>query len=166
MTAGGPGSSWRSNRPGRPGGDSNNPDLSAFFARGGKLIMRENTADVAESPQAGIDYFLAVQRLVGESTMDASARLYMSPGSTHGGPGTSVTDGAAIPTAVDLLDPLDRWVASGQTPGESLLQSAKAPVPPFADRGTRPMCRYPNYPRYVSGDAKLATSYVCTPSLP
>ncbi len=27
--------------------DSNDPGLGAFFARGGKLIMRENTADVA-----------------------------------------------------------------------------------------------------------------------
>ncbi len=36
---------------------SSNPDLSAFFAHGGKLILRENMADLAQGPLAGIDYF-------------------------------------------------------------------------------------------------------------
>jgi len=146
--------------------DSNNPDLKAFFARGGKLIMRENTSDVAQSPQAGIDYFMAVQRTVGDSTMESSARLYMSPGSTHSGPGASVTTGAAIPTSVDLLDPLDRWVSSGQAPADSLVQTAKAPTPPFTTQSARPMCRYPSYPKYNGGDAKLASSYSCAVSQP
>ena len=37
--------------------DSTNPDLSAFDARGGKLIMLENMADYAQSPYAGIGYY-------------------------------------------------------------------------------------------------------------
>lgn len=146
--------------------DSNNPDLAAFFARGGKLIMRENTADVAQSPQAGIDYFQAVQRKLGADAMEASARLYISPGSTHSGPGTSVTDGSPIPTMVDLLDPLDRWVAGSQPPAEALVQSVKATAPPFALQASRLMCRYPAYPRFVGGDPKAATSYACVPSQP
>ncbi|MET0508368.1 MAG: tannase/feruloyl esterase family alpha/beta hydrolase, partial [Burkholderiaceae bacterium] len=35
--------------------DSSDPDLSAFFARGGKLILRENMGDLAQSPLAGIN---------------------------------------------------------------------------------------------------------------
>lgn len=146
--------------------DSNNPDLRAFFARGGKLIMRENTADAAQSAQAGIDYFNAVGATVGAATLEGSARLYMSPGSTHTGHGTSVTDGSAIATMVDLLDPLDRWVSAGQAPADALVQTVKAATPPFALQAARPMCRYPGYPAYTGGDAKSASSYRCTLSAP
>lgn len=146
--------------------DSTNPDLSAFFARGGKLIMRENMADLAQSPLAGINYFSSVAAKVGQTTVEQSARLYASPGSNHSGPGASVTDGSAIATMVDLLDPLDAWVTTGQAPPDALVQTVKSPVPPFATRASRPMCRYPNYPRFTGGDRLQAASYTCVPSTP
>jgi hypothetical protein len=146
--------------------DSSNPDLSAFFARGGKLIMRENMADLAQSPIAGIAYFASVRAKVGQVSADQSARLYVSPASTHSGPATSVTDGSAVPTMIDLLDPLDSWVTTGQPPAQALVQTLKTSLPPFAIQASRPMCQYPNYPRYVGGDKRLATSYACSPSRP
>jgi feruloyl esterase len=142
--------------------DSSHPDLRAFFSRGGRLILRENTADVAQSAQAGIDYFNAVRNRVGATLADSSARLYVSPGSTHTGHGASVTDGAPIATMVDLLDPLDRWVTTGQAPANALTQTVKTATPPFTQLASRPMCRYPAYPRYVGGDSKQASSYTCT----
>jgi pimeloyl-ACP methyl ester carboxylesterase len=141
--------------------DSSNPDLSAFFARGGKLIVRENMGDLAQSPQAGIDYFQAVTRRVGPAVMERSARLYISPASTHSGHATSVTDGAPVPTMVDLLDPLDRWVSTGAAPADALVQTLKASTPPFTQRAARPMCRHPQYPHYTGGDRLLAASYSC-----
>jgi len=146
--------------------DSTDPDLSAFFAHGGKLIMRENLADLAQSPLAGINYFQAVMTKLGKNTVDASARLYISPGSTHTGHGVSVLDGAAIPTMVDLLDPLDRWVSDGISPADALIQMVKESRPPFAFKAARPMCSYPNYPHYVGGDRSAAESYACRDSVP
>jgi hypothetical protein len=146
--------------------DSTNPDLSAFFARGGKLIMRENMGDLAQSPLAGINYFHAVVAKIGQATVDQSARLYVSPASTHTGPATSVTDGSPVATMVDLLDPLDRWVTRGEVPPDALVQTVKAIEPPFAVRASRPMCRYPDYPHYIGGDPKQAASYACRPSMP
>ncbi|WP_177248616.1 tannase/feruloyl esterase family alpha/beta hydrolase [Bradyrhizobium sp. Ghvi] len=146
--------------------DSTNPDLSGFFAHGGKLIMRENLADLAQSPLAGINYFRSVVAKLGQTTVDASARLYLSPGSTHTGNGASVPDGAAIPTMVDLLDPLDRWASDGIAPADALIQAVKEATPPFALKASRPMCRYPNYPHYVGGDKYLAHSYDCRKSAP
>jgi pimeloyl-ACP methyl ester carboxylesterase len=143
--------------------DSTNPDLSAFFARGGKLIIRENAADRAQSPQMGINYYNAVVARLGQQVVDQAARLYVSPASGHGGNSRSVTDQSAVPTMVDLLDPLDRWVTAGTAPGDSLVQALKSPVAPFAVQASRPMCRYPNYPRYAGGDRLQATSYACTP---
>jgi hypothetical protein len=146
--------------------DSSNPDLSAFFARGGKLIMRENMADLAQSPLAGINYFQAVIARLGPAAVEQSARLYVSPASTHTGHATSVTTGAPVPTMVDLLDPLDRWVTTGDAPPDALVQALKGREPPFAVQASRPMCRYPNYPHYVEGDPKQASTYTCRPSTP
>ncbi|MFO1273621.1 MAG: tannase/feruloyl esterase family alpha/beta hydrolase [Rubrivivax sp.] len=146
--------------------DSSNPDLSAFFARGGKLILRENMGDLAQSPLAGIAYFDAVVAKLGRAAVDASARLYVSPASTHTGHATSVTTGERVPTAVDLLDPLDEWVTQGRAPAEALVQTLKAAAPPHALQAARPMCRYPGYPHYTGGDPKQAASYACRPALP
>lgn len=146
--------------------DSTNPDLSAFFAHGGKLILRENMADLAQSPLAGINYFQSVMARIGPSTVEASARLYVSPGSTHTGHGTSVLDGSAIPTMVDLLEPLDAWASEGIAPADTLIQTSKDTAAPFTVKAARPMCRYPNYPHYVGGDKTAAASYVCKESTP
>ena len=126
--------------------DSTNPDLSAFFARNGKLIIRANTGDLALSPLAAINYFQSVTAKLGQATVDHSARLYISPASTHSGPATSVTDGSPVPTMVDLLDPLDSWVSEGKPPSDALIQTVKATTPPFkaARRATNvPLSRLP-----------------------
>lgn len=141
--------------------DSTNPDLSAFFARGGKLILRENAADRAQSPAMGFAYHAAVVARLGAAAVEQSMRLYVSPGSTHTGNSRAVGSGAAVPTMVDLLDPLDRWVTQGVAPADALVQTVKAPVPPFALQAARPLCRYPAYPHYMGGDAKRAESYGC-----
>jgi hypothetical protein len=146
--------------------DSANPDLSAFFARGGKLIMRTNTGDLALSPLSAINYFNAVSAKLGQTAVDRSARLFVSPASTHAGSAASVTDGSPVPTMVDLLDPLDRWVSDGAPPPDSLVQTVKATAPPFNLVASRPMCRYPNYPHYAGGDRLRAESYLCMPSAP
>jgi feruloyl esterase len=146
--------------------DSTNPDLSAFFAQGGKLIMRENMADLAQSPLAGINYFSAMTAKVGQDVVKQSARLYVSPGSNHSGPAASVTTGSAVPTTVDLLDPLDRWATTGQAPPDVLVQTLKATAAPFAVQAERPMCQYPDYPHYTQGDPRAASSYTCTLSQP
>jgi pimeloyl-ACP methyl ester carboxylesterase len=145
--------------------DSTNPDLTAFFAHGGKLIMRENTGDLAQSPLAGINYFQAMVAKVGQGVADRSARLYVSPGSTHTGQAARITDGSPVPTMVDLLDPLDRWATSDEAPPDALVQTLQSIEPPHEVKESRPMCRYPNYPRYAGRDATQAASYTCTPSL-
>ncbi|WP_436294901.1 MULTISPECIES: tannase/feruloyl esterase family alpha/beta hydrolase [unclassified Variovorax] len=48
-------------------------DLSAFFARGGKLIIRENAADRAQSALMGIEYYKAVVARLGQSAVDQSS---------------------------------------------------------------------------------------------
>ena len=132
--------------------DSTNPDLTAFSAHGGKLIMYENMADYAQSPYAGIDYYKSVVAKMGATNVGNFLRLYVAPGVDHMGVGA--------PSSVDLLEVLTEWSENGKAPGE-LVQVHQEPKPPFAQLAARPMCRYPAYPHYQGGDVTKAESFGC-----
>jgi len=132
--------------------DSTDPDLAAFAARGGKLVITEHMADYAQSPYAGIAYYKSVIERMGQAKADEFLRLYVTPGADHVGVGA--------PSSVDMLQVLTDWVARGQAPGE-LVQSAHETQPPFTITATRPMCRYPGFPRYREGDTTKAESFEC-----
>jgi feruloyl esterase len=142
--------------------DSTDPDLSAFAARGGKLIVKENASDYAQSVLAGIDYYRSVVATLGQARVDQFIRLYVTPGVNHAGDGVT-SSGAAVPAKVDLLGALDSWVDTGEAP-DTLVQVSQEPNAPFAVLSSRPMCRYPLYPRYDGhGDPKQASSFICSP---
>jgi Tannase and feruloyl esterase len=132
--------------------DSTNPDLSAFAARGGKLIVYEALADYAQSPYAGIGYYKSVVGRMGQASVDGFTRLYTTPGADH--------VGAGAPTSVDMLDVLAGWVEKGKAPGD-LVQRLHETKPPFAVVAARPMCRHPAYPHYQGGEPASAESFMC-----
>jgi feruloyl esterase len=133
--------------------DSTNPDLAAFAARGGKLILLENLADYAQSPYAGIGYFESVVARLGREKVDGFARLYTAPGVDHVGTGAPATS--------DFLSALVAWVERGQAPGPLELSEQSAKLP-FTTQRTRPLCQWPLWPRYKGGDAAQAASFQCT----
>ena len=134
--------------------DSTNPDLSAFAARGGKLVMMENMADYAQSPYAGIGYYESVVGKMGRSAVEGFMRLYTAPGVDHVGTGA--------PANVDMLSALVEWVERGKAP-EGLTLVEQGAKPPFAVSRARPLCQWPLVPRYKGGDAASATSFACEP---
>lgn len=140
--------------------DSTNPDLSAFRRRGGRLILKENMADLAQSPNAGIEYYQSVVAKMGQDDVDRFVRFYVTPGANHAG-GGSGAGGAPLPRSVDLLGALDTWVMKDEAP-DILTQTAQETKPPFATIASRPMCRYPAFPQYRgTGDPKAASSFTC-----
>ncbi|MFN8060398.1 MAG: tannase/feruloyl esterase family alpha/beta hydrolase [Vicinamibacterales bacterium] len=141
--------------------DSTNPDLFAFAHRGGKIIIKEHMADYAQSPFAGIAYYQSVVAKMSQAVVDQFMCLFVSPGVTHGGAGVSSTTGEPIPQYDDLLGALDGWVQRGVPPGD-LVQTSISATPPFTVTASKPMCRWPAYPRYRGGDPKDATSFVCS----
>ncbi len=145
--------------------DATDPDLRAFRQRGGKLILRENTGDMAQSPVAGMQYYESVVARMGQPEVDGFLRLYVSPASSHGGAAASLTTGTPVPTTFDLLATLDQWVTGAAVPPDVLVQVRNDAAAPFATRASRPMCRYPNYPHYVAGDPLQAASYRCSVSV-
>lgn len=141
--------------------DSTNPDLSAFFKRGGKLIIRENTGDVAQSAAAGIAYYHSVVQALGQAQVDASLRLFMASPTSHAGQAASLTTGVQAATEHDMLSTLDAWVTRQQAPDDALLMIRQDPKAPHATLASRLMCRYPGYLQYLAGDPARAGSYRC-----
>lgn len=136
--------------------DATNPDLSAFFARGGKLIVKSNAADYSVNPQTMQRYFDTLVARFGRNKVDAHVRYYVLPGAGHNGDGTSATTGEPIPQYVDLVTMVTDWVEAGRLPPD-------APVLVSKTGATQPLCRHPLYPRYGgSGDPKRAESWRCT----
>jgi feruloyl esterase len=142
--------------------DSTNPDLSAFRRRGGKLIVAIGTNDTIASSGAQLDYYQSLLDKMGRKAIDSFARLYVLPQTGHGLTGSSYTvDGngrsiaaTEIPSRFDRVTLLRDWVEKGIAPAESERVTGTT--------GSRPMCSYPKYPRYVGGDATQAAAYACT----
>ena len=147
--------------------DSTNPDLSAFFARGGKLIIQELTGDYARSPFATFNYYDSVVAKHGQSTTDRFVRLYSTPWANHSGVGTTPSaDGTKVgwrASNIDWVSVLENWVERGEAPAEMLTQVYKGTAAPYTVQETRPLCVYPKWPRFngAPADPKLATSYTC-----
>jgi Tannase and feruloyl esterase len=90
--------------------DSTNPDLTAFKAHGGKLIILEHMSDYAQSLYAGIGYFQQGQQRMGEGDVADFLRLYTASGVDHLGSGG--------PSNVDMLSVLVDWVENGRAPND------------------------------------------------
>ncbi|MEJ8840132.1 tannase/feruloyl esterase family alpha/beta hydrolase [Ramlibacter sp. AN1133] len=132
--------------------DSTNPDLSAFARHGGKLILLENLGDYAQSPYAGIDYHQAVVQRMGRANVDPFFKLFTAPGVDHVGTGA--------PGNAELFAALVAWVEQGRAPS-GLVLVEQEPRPPFAVRRSRPLCEWPQFPRYRGGDLNAAGSFAC-----
>jgi feruloyl esterase len=135
--------------------DSTNPDLGRFSARGGKLVILEHMADYAQSPYAGIRYFENVERKLGVDKTAEFARLYTAPGVDHVGSGA--------PANVDMLGILVDWVENGKAPGDLEVTEQKVEAPSFETLRSLPLCRWPGWPHYKSGQVNLAASFYCAP---
>ena len=148
--------------------DWTNPDLSAFHANGGKLIIRENLADKGNSPQTGIDYYNAVVETMGQATVDEFFVAYGATGLGHTSngvaAGTADAPAYGIPGQSDMLGMIDDWVTNGTAPVEAPVLELREALPPHALVSSKPMCRFGFYPHYtgadVSGGAE-AGNYRC-----
>lgn len=149
--------------------DMTNPDLSAFLARGGKLILREDLSDKGNSPQTGFDYYDAVVAKMGKDKVDQFFVAYGAPGLPHTSPGlaagTANAPSYGTPGHNDLLGLIDDWVVNGVKPPETVTLNNRSALPPYDIVASKPMCRYGFYPKYVGSTpagGNLASNYACT----
>jgi feruloyl esterase len=99
---------------------------------------------------------------MGRRVVDSFARLYVLPQTGHGlsgraaaidGEGNAV-EPRAIPSSFDRFAMLQNWVEKGIAPARSQVLTGPS--------GSLPVCSYPEYPRYLGGDASTADAYACT----
>jgi len=132
--------------------DATDPDLSAFHARGGKLIILQQSADNAVSTPMVAEYYRSVVAELGEAAADDVIRLYVGPGGTHNGNGVA---------QIDALELLEAWVEGGDAPPAAIPAHDVDPVT-LQVRRSMLACAYPMYTRYKGvGDVNESASYEC-----
>jgi len=133
---------------------TDNPDLSAFRGRGGRVILWHGWADQLITPEGTIDYYKRVQQQMGGPQKTAGfARLFLAPGVGHCG-------GGAGPSPYGQLDALVSWVENGKAP--ATLAAARRDPAGTVTR-SRPLCQYPLVAKYKgTGSTDDAANFVCS----
>jgi feruloyl esterase len=154
---------------------ADNPDLSRFAARGGKLILYHGWSDPAIPPRMTIDYYNSVLERMGPERAATFLRLYMVPGLQHGlgGPGANVfgqvPPGGDADPGHNMSAAIEAWVEKGQAP-QAIIASgyAENPFKPLLapERSklvrTRPLCPYPQVARWDGqGSSDVAENFRC-----
>jgi feruloyl esterase len=132
--------------------NATDPNMKAFFARGGKLLLYHGWSDPNVPAVNTIKYYQSVvDYMGGVSNTSSSMRLFMAPGMGHCGGGNG-------PDVFDKVAALERWVEQGKAPDVFIAShSTNGKV----DR-TRPLCPYPQVARYKgTGSIDDAANFVC-----
>ncbi|WP_181916996.1 tannase/feruloyl esterase family alpha/beta hydrolase [Paraburkholderia sp. BL27I4N3] len=158
--------------------NANNPDMSAFKARGGKILLIHGLADEAVYPQGSVNYYEQVEaKMGGLTSVQSFFRLYLLPGVGHGfmcaGGGFSCNDGSfadsfangtsnlnanpPVPSRTQMYLALQNWVEKGIAP--DTFPANTPSTSPVAK--SLPLCAYPKKITFVSGDPIKASSYTC-----
>ncbi len=131
---------------------TDDPDLTRFRDRGGKVIITHGLADQLIPHAGSIDYYERVQQRMGGPERTAEfARLFLVPGTDHGFRGAG-----AGPTG--LQEALIRWVEEGKAPDRlhAELKDKDGKV-----IRTRPLFPFPQVAVYQgSGNPDDAASFV------
>jgi hypothetical protein len=148
--------------------NATDPNLTAFKAHGGKLILYHGWSDSAISPLNTVNYYESVLSAMGSRKTEDFLRLYMVPGMLHCGlgPGPSVFGAAPAANAdpgQSMFRSLEQWVEHGVPPKQVIATKYVNPLSPASGvEMTRPLCPYPEVAKFKgSGDIHKASSFVC-----
>lgn len=142
--------------------NTDNPDLSAFRNRGGKLLSYHGLSDTLIMPQGTINYYNRVAAQMGGIPATQSFyRFYLVPAMAHGFANGTANPNAnpPLPTNDQLYRLLTDWVENSNAPG-TITATAAATASTAAK--SRPLCLYPLKATYTSGDPNQAASYTCS----
>jgi feruloyl esterase len=125
-------------------------DLSAFKARGGKILFYHGWNDPGPSPINTINYYNEVHAAMGPDQSDWM-RLFLVPGMGH-------CAGGIGPDQADYLGAIDDWVENGNAPERIVASRTRSGETDM----TRPLCPYPQVAVWDrEGDPNEAESFSC-----
>jgi feruloyl esterase len=116
--------------------NAEDPDLSGFEARGGRLIMASGTADSVVPYHATLDYYeRVIDRFGSIDRVQEFFRYYVLPGRDHGGGGPGINQ------LQDMLELVSGWREKGEVPkainGERVVEGEvrlSMPVYPYPQK--------------------------------
>jgi hypothetical protein len=136
-------------------------DMKRLWAKGGKLIVVQGAADPVFSVADTVNWYRAFTDRYKKRTRDF-ARLFIVPGMSH-------SSGGPACDQFDLVDALVEWVEEGIAPDAVVAKArgtganvvnTEVPAAWAPDR-TRPLCAYPEVPKYIGGNVEQAASFSC-----
>jgi feruloyl esterase len=126
------------------------PDISAFAARGGKLLLAHGLQDVLVSTRATEEYYQRLVQMFGTDEVGSFVRYYEVPGFGH-------AVSSQFNATWDSLTALEQWAEGGVAPANQVTVDTVG-VP----GRSRPLCDYPKWARYNgAGDVNAAASFTC-----
>lgn len=148
--------------------DADDPAITRFVARGGKLILWQGWNDAIVPPSMTLDYHARLVRALGTEQAGRSVRLFMAPGVEHGAGGPGVdrfgqfASGDGDP-ARSLGAAMRRWVEHGEAPEQVLAVRHRVPQDPRTEVvRSRPMCAWPRVAAYSGqGTTDDARNFSC-----
>ena len=131
---------------------TDDPDLTRFRDRGGKVIIYHGLADQLIPAAGTIDYYQRVQQRMGGAEKTAQfARLFLAPGVDHGFRGAGATP-------IGLNEAIVRWVEEGQAPDKLIAERRDSNGKVIR---ARPLFPYPNVAKYKgTGSTDEAENFV------
>ena len=132
--------------------NATDPNMKAFFSRGGKLLLYHGWSDPQVPTLNTIKYYNSVMDVMGgPAKASNNVRLFLAPGMGHCGGGEG-------PNVFDKVSALEQWVEQSKAP-EAL--NASHSTDGKVDR-TRPLCPYPQVAKYKgTGSIDDAANFVC-----
>ncbi len=129
--------------------DASNADLTPFVAHGGKLILLHGTTDATIPTGATVQFYQMMQARMSAAAIDKGVRFYLVPGYGHGR--------GVFNAGFDSLTALDSWLDTAAAPERLVVTDNNKKQ----HARTRPLCAFPAWPKYVSGDVNQASSFTC-----
>ncbi len=148
--------------------NASDPNLKAFRARGGRLILYHGWSDAGIAPSSSVEYYDRVVAALGQGATNSFVRLYMVPGMWHcgGGPGANyfIEDNRNVPRDPEhnIYAALEQWVEKKVAPPAIVATKYEDDNPAKGIKMTRPLCAYPQVAKYKgTGDTNDAANFVC-----
>ncbi|SDD54109.1 feruloyl esterase [Paenibacillus sp. CF095] len=148
--------------------DATNPDLSAFKARGGKLLVVGGSVDAIIPYTGFLNYYHKV--IAEQGGLEETKRFFrflLMPGFSHTAGGTGVQEVGIIGLTEVPRDPdhdvicaLEQWVEQGVAPERLLGTHFKKWGSGIEFDHARPSYAYPYVAKYTGGDPKNPENYI------